>query len=204
MIVRPATEADLHAVSAVTTEAYVDDGLVSRVSPYVEELANAKARFIDGGLLVAEDEGRVIGATSFVLHGSPYAEITAPGEALFRMLAVSPATRGSGVGLALVQACISLAYANDCTTMRLSTQPNMTAAHRLYERLGFRRTPERDWSPLPGVDLLTYELDLHAFADGGNELEPPRYCGACGRRMVVQVIPQGWTARCSVHGVRRS
>ena len=32
----------------------------------------------------------------------------------------------------------------------------MTAAGRLYLRLGFARTPERDWSPEPGVDLITY------------------------------------------------
>ncbi|MFT4201490.1 hypothetical protein [Gordonia sp. (in: high G+C Gram-positive bacteria)] len=31
-------------------------------------------------------------------------------------------------------------------------------------------------------------------------LEPPRYCGQCGRRMVVQVRPDGWRARCSRHG----
>ncbi|UQE73541.1 MULTISPECIES: biotin synthase auxiliary protein BsaP [unclassified Gordonia (in: high G+C Gram-positive bacteria)] len=32
-------------------------------------------------------------------------------------------------------------------------------------------------------------------------LEPPRFCGQCGRRMVVQVRPDGWDARCSRHGV---
>lgn len=31
-------------------------------------------------------------------------------------------------------------------------------------------------------------------------LEPPRFCAACGRRMVVQVRPNGWAARCSRHG----
>ncbi|MGW5050140.1 biotin synthase auxiliary protein BsaP [Actinokineospora sp. NPDC004072] len=31
-------------------------------------------------------------------------------------------------------------------------------------------------------------------------LEPPRYCAECARRMVVQVTPVGWTARCSRHG----
>jgi len=31
-------------------------------------------------------------------------------------------------------------------------------------------------------------------------LEPPRYCAECGRRMIVQVRPDGWTARCSRHG----
>jgi hypothetical protein len=32
-------------------------------------------------------------------------------------------------------------------------------------------------------------------------LEPPRFCAACGRRMVVQVRPDGWWAKCSRHGV---
>ncbi|MEP6463484.1 MAG: hypothetical protein ABJC62_08730 [Frankiaceae bacterium] len=30
--------------------------------------------------------------------------------------------------------------------------------------------------------------------------EPPRYCPRCARRMVVQVLPGGWTARCVEHG----
>ncbi|QVI26014.1 hypothetical protein MN2019_17020 [Mycolicibacterium neoaurum] len=32
-------------------------------------------------------------------------------------------------------------------------------------------------------------------------LEPPRFCAACGRRMIVQVRPTGWSAKCSRHGV---
>jgi hypothetical protein len=32
-------------------------------------------------------------------------------------------------------------------------------------------------------------------------LEPPRFCAECGRRMVVQVRPDGWWARCSRHGL---
>lgn len=35
------------------------------------------------------------------------------------------------------------------------------------------------------------------------ELEPPRYCPECARRMVVQVDPMGWRAVCSRHGERR-
>jgi hypothetical protein len=30
-------------------------------------------------------------------------------------------------------------------------------------------------------------------------LEPPRFCAQCGRRMIVQVRPDGWSARCSRH-----
>ncbi|WP_137725926.1 hypothetical protein [Prescottella subtropica] len=32
-------------------------------------------------------------------------------------------------------------------------------------------------------------------------LEPPRFCAECGRRMVVQISPDGWWAECSRHGV---
>ncbi|WP_075743622.1 MULTISPECIES: hypothetical protein [Actinoalloteichus] len=31
-------------------------------------------------------------------------------------------------------------------------------------------------------------------------VDPPRFCAHCARRMVVQVTPAGWSARCSVHG----
>lgn len=31
-------------------------------------------------------------------------------------------------------------------------------------------------------------------------LEPPRFCAQCGRRMIVQVRPDGWWAQCSRHG----
>jgi hypothetical protein len=31
-------------------------------------------------------------------------------------------------------------------------------------------------------------------------LEPPRFCASCGRKMVVQVRPDGWWAQCSRHG----
>ncbi|WP_036437264.1 hypothetical protein [Mycobacterium sp. URHB0044] len=35
-------------------------------------------------------------------------------------------------------------------------------------------------------------------------LEPPRFCAGCGRRMIVQVRPDGWEAKCSRHGVQDS
>jgi hypothetical protein len=40
----------------------------------------------------------------------------------------------------------------------------------------------------------------HEACTAALRLEPPRYCAQCRRRMVVQVVPTGWTARCSVHG----
>ena len=57
-------------------------------------------------------------------------------------------------------ACLERAAQDGRTTMVLSTDPRMHAAHRLYSRLGFSRLPERDWSPLPGIDLLVYSRPL--------------------------------------------
>ena len=76
------------------------------------------------------------------------------------MLVVDPGSRGRGVGAALVRECLDRAHAAGCHRMVISTKPEMHAAHRLYERLGFVRAPERDWSPVPGVDLLAYARDL--------------------------------------------
>ena len=44
----------------------------------------------------------------------------------------------------------------------------------------------------------------HPACEAVLALEPPRFCAECGRRMVVQVRPDGWWARCSRHGVTDS
>jgi hypothetical protein len=44
----------------------------------------------------------------------------------------------------------------------------------------------------------------HETCAAARDLEPPRYCGRCARRLVVQVTPSGWSARCSEHGTTSS
>lgn len=72
------------------------------------------------------------------------------------MLAVAPAARGRGIGEALTRAVLDRAAQLGLRGITLSTSQDMTAAHRLYERLGFRRTPDRDWKPNKFVQLITY------------------------------------------------
>jgi hypothetical protein len=43
----------------------------------------------------------------------------------------------------------------------------------------------------------------HLACDAALRLEPPRYCASCRRRMVVQIVPTGWTATCTEHGPLR-
>jgi hypothetical protein len=34
--------------------------------------------------------------------------------------------------------------------------------------------------------------------------DPPRFCAHCGRKLAVQVLPAGWTARCLTCGTLRT
>lgn len=216
MQVRPARPDELAAVGALTLEAYVADGFLTHDDAYAAELLAAEGRVDGAELLVAVDaDGRLLGTVTYCRHGSPWAEVSRPGEAEFRMLAVAPAGRGRGIGTALSQWCVERAREQGCSGVALSSMPQMRSAHRIYERLGFVRAPERDWSPVPHVALLVYLLDLgtrwcdqcggageHAECAARRPLEPPRWCARCRRRMVVQVLPRGWSARCSEHGLR--
>ena len=208
--VRTAQGAEFAAIADLTATTYLAEGYGDE--SYESTLRDVAGRARTATVLVAVIGGEVVGSVAVATRGGAYAEMAAPGEAVIRMLVVGPAARGSGAGTALVQACLDAALADGCETVRLSTQATMTAAHRIYERLGFVRTPERDWEPVPGLRLLTYELLLgwcdlcgepgvHPTCQRARELEPPRYCPRCRRRLVVQVTPTGWTARCVEHGL---
>ena len=110
--------------------------------------------------MARDADGSIVGAVALVLSGDFGEVLVSDEESAFRMLVVDPAARGRGVGELLVRACLERARAAGKRRMVLSTDVRMAAAHRLYERLGFTRLPERDWSPLPGVDLLVYAREL--------------------------------------------
>ncbi len=156
--VRTARPADLAAVAELTARVYLTEGYGDE--QYEPELRAVGSRAETATVLVAESGGRLVGTVTVATRGGRWAEQAGPGEAVIRMLVVSPDARGSGAGTALVQACLDAARADGCTLVRLSSQESMTAAHRLYERAGFVRTPASDWSPVPGLLLRTYATGL--------------------------------------------
>ena len=154
---------DFDRLGALTAAAYLDDGLLDfgADDPYLAVLRDVRRRAEHADVLVAvDDTGTVLGGVSFVGGPGPFADIAGEGEAEFRTLAVAADGRGSGVGSALVGECIDRARALGRHRLVLSTQPMMHAAHRVYERFGFTRAPERDWSPVEGLVLLVYVLEL--------------------------------------------
>lgn len=157
MRIRPASAAEMAAVGDLTVAGYAEFTL-GPADPYLEKLRDAPARAREADLWVAEDEGALLGTVTSCPQGSTMREISADGEGEFRMLAVAPAARGLGIGEALVRHCIDISRAAGDHAIVLSSLPSMTSAHRLYGRLGFERAPERDWAPLPGVDLVAFRL----------------------------------------------
>ncbi|MFE1414967.1 GNAT family N-acetyltransferase [Streptomyces sp. NPDC085524] len=162
IVIRAARPAEYEELGEITAQAYVGDGLLgSGEAFYAGVLRDVAGRAAHGEVLVAVHEGAVLGGVTFAPPGSPLADIAGPGEAEFRMLAVSREARGRGAGEALVRACTARARELEGVThLVLSTQQGMKGAQRIYERLGFVRTPERDWAPVPGLTLLTYRLEL--------------------------------------------
>ena len=160
VVVRAAREDELDAAGDCVRAAYAAEGLAD--AGYQAVLADARARAAAPGaqVLVAVGGGRVLGTVTFVLPGSPWADLAQPGEAEFRMLGVVPDARGRGVAAALVRACVERAAGVGARRVVLCSQPAMTAAHRLYARAGFVRAPELDWTARPAVELLGFALDL--------------------------------------------
>ncbi len=156
----PVREDQLERVGELTAQVYVGEGYIPDTADYVNELRDARLRAAEAEVWVADEEGEILGAVAFCPDGSPYQELAQEREAEFRMLVVNPSARGRGVGEALVRQCISRARELGYAGLVLSTMPGMDDARRVYERLGFVRIPERDWSPVPDVELLGFRLTL--------------------------------------------
>lgn len=159
--IRPALPAELPAVGRLTVEAYRASGYRAGESPYATKLADAASRSEVAELLVAADaDGAVLGTVTLAPPGSPMSQVAAEDELEFRMLAVSEAARGRGIGELLTRAVVDRAVELGLRAVVLSSGEEMATAHRLYERLGFYRTPAMDWQPSADTTLITYRLDL--------------------------------------------
>ena len=157
--ITPCEPADYDAIDRLTARAYAPSGLAPD-DPYFIEITNAAQRAQQALVLVARQNGVLVGTLTCALPGSSWQEIARADEAELRILAVAPEQQRHGIGSALVRASIEHARRAGCTALVLSSAAWMHAGHRLYERLGFRHTPERDWQPRADVHLTTYRLEL--------------------------------------------
>lgn len=158
--IRRAVPGEYEDIGTLTAEAYLSDGLVPAGSDYEPILRAAADRAAKAELWVASGPAGLLGSVTFCPPGSVYREIARDGEGEFRMLAVSPAARGLGVGTALTEHCLLRCRELGLSRLVMCSASTMATAHRLYRRLGFTRLPDRDWEPVPGVRLLAFTLEL--------------------------------------------
>ena len=104
---------------------------------------------------IAEMNGRHAGHIMLVRHPQQ------PATAKLRLLYVDPAARGRGLGEKLVAECVTFARATRYRKITLWTQSILTAAHRIYQKTGFRLVSEEPHHSF-GKDLIgqTLEMDL--------------------------------------------
>ena len=155
--VRPAHTDELAEVGELTVRAYTDS-LLSAEDGYVQHLRDAATRANEAELYVALLDGDLAGTVTFCPQGSRWSEIARPGEGEFRMLAVDPAHRRQGVAEALLGVCLERSRELGYDGVVLSSLEVQAPAQRIYQRLGFTRDPDREWSPVEGVDLIAFVL----------------------------------------------
>jgi GNAT superfamily N-acetyltransferase len=160
LVVRGPLPDELPLVGDLCVAAYRAVGHLDEGDPYAETLRDAGGRAATAVLLVAVRDGVVVGSVTICPAGSPFAEIGRAGESEFRFLAVEPGAWRSGVGEALVAACEEWAVSHGKAAHVICVVDGNQSAHRFYERLGFERLPERDWSPRPGVSLHAYRREV--------------------------------------------
>ena len=166
MLIRSVLPEEYARLGMLTLAAYTTlEGHVSEPE-YEEELVDVRTRAEAPStvvLVAVDDEDTLLGGVTYVADElSPLAEHSVAGAASIRMLAVDRSVRRSGAGEALVRECIARAIGDGRAEVFLHSTPWMTAAHTLYEKLGFHRDSVHDWDVSPGVQLWAFRLPLRS------------------------------------------
>ena len=165
--IRDARPSDRGAILAVTLAAYEQYAAALPPPLWALYRQNIEATLADvrpAAQIVAEEAGALVGTVLLYPAG---AVMDTPGGTSItlaspevRLLAVPPAARGKGLARRLVDECIQRARAAGAPALTLHTADMMAVAMRLYERMGFVRAPDLDFSPAPGYTAKGYRLPL--------------------------------------------
>ena len=154
--VRPGEYDEAGRVTALAYREFVRRGETSW-EEYLEHIADVERRVGRSLVLVAIEDGRILGSATLEL-GERIDDEDPPlaaDEAHIRMLGVRPDARGRGVASALIDACFERARLAGRSRMTLHTTMRMPIAQGMYERMGFHRLEDRIFPD--GFVLLTFE-----------------------------------------------
>lgn len=165
--IRQAYQADKNAIKEVTLAAYQEYAVnltLQQWQAYRSNILDTLAEAQPELQLVADLNGEIVGSLLIVPAG-PIMEVpenTANFHGFWevRLLAVTPAVRGQGIGNALMRACVEQARSAGESAITLHTSDFMQTAKNIYERMGFKRDPEMDFYPSEDLVIKGYCLDL--------------------------------------------
>jgi ribosomal protein S18 acetylase RimI-like enzyme len=158
--VRTARPDEYLAVGRLVEEAYRAAGHLDRDSGYADHLRDVAGRADAHPVLVAVRGDALVGSVTITPYGTPHSHDAGPDELEFRYLGVARDAWGTGVAEPLVTACEGWALEHGASALVISVIAWNEPALRLYGRLGFRRVPERDREPAPGIVLCALVKDL--------------------------------------------
>lgn len=153
--ISPVSTAEEIATASALFRAYAEAlGIDLSFQDFEGELASLPGKYArpKGELLLAHGAG---GEPLGCVAMRPMSE---DGCCEMKRLYVAPAARGSGLGLALVEAIITAALRAGYREMRLDTLPTMATALSLYERQGFVRIAPYYDTPIAGTVFMAKQL----------------------------------------------
>jgi GNAT superfamily N-acetyltransferase len=136
IIMREALESDLPGVLSLYVQLGQDDGSVLSLDTAASIYRKMKS-YPDYKIHVALAEGRIIGTFALLVMdnlghcGTP--------SAILEDVVVGEDLRGQGIGKQMMDYANSLCRQKGCYKMSFSSNINREAAHRFYEKLGFRK-----------------------------------------------------------------
>jgi GNAT superfamily N-acetyltransferase len=141
-IIREATEADIPRLLELYRQLNLDASFAPPDPPpeQCRRALSAIDEAPDRWLLVAEEDGRVVGTTTLLItpsliHGArPWAVV--------EHMVVDETLRSRGIGRQIMEYAISKAEAAGCYKIMLGSNKRRKDAHRFYRSLGFEATHE--------------------------------------------------------------
>lgn len=166
--VRHADPGDRNAIENVLLDAYgqyEQDLAGERWEQYKANILQALDAPTTKARLVAESNGEIVGSvfvydSSESAYGAPQLGINSP---IIRLLAVSRQARGLGIATDLIRESAKLALAWGAESLYLHTSDLMADAVRLYEKLGFERAIDKEFTN-GDVLVKSYRLALKESA----------------------------------------
>jgi ribosomal protein S18 acetylase RimI-like enzyme len=148
IVIRPATSADVPAIGRLgallvrTHHDFDPERFIAasdRTADGYGSYLGSQLRKADVIVLVAEENGEVLGYTYAGIEGFDYMALRGPAGVLYDIV-VDPAYRNRGVGRLLLDTTLAALTAKGAPRVVLSTAERNEPAQRLFAHAGFRRT----------------------------------------------------------------